>query len=198
MSHSKPDFSAMVGSRICHDLISPVGAIGNGVELIGMGGFSGPEIELISDSVDNASARIRFFRIAFGMAGAEQLVGSPEVRSILEDLSAGGRMTYVWEVSRDVERPYLRAAFLALMCLETALPLGGQISVSKAGDRWNLRAEGTKLAVNRELWADLTRPSRVVEITPGRVQFGLLPQVVADLGRELGVVCGDESVEISF
>ena len=57
----------LVGSRICHDLISPVGAIGNGLELLAMaGGRTMPggsaELELISDSVVQANARIRFFR----------------------------------------------------------------------------------------------------------------------------------------
>ena len=60
----RPDIAALVGSRICHDLISPIGAIGNGVELIGLTeNTSSPELALISESVDNANARIRFFRV---------------------------------------------------------------------------------------------------------------------------------------
>ena len=62
--------TALVASRICHDLISPIGAIGNGVELLTMesGGTLRPEFALISESVANANARIRLFRIAFGAA----------------------------------------------------------------------------------------------------------------------------------
>ncbi len=55
-----PDLAALIGSRICHDLISPIGAIGNGLELLSMAGAGGPEVALISDSVSNANARIRF------------------------------------------------------------------------------------------------------------------------------------------
>ena len=73
------DFAALIGSRICHALISPVGAINNGIELIQMTTPSlGPEMAMISERLTNASARIRFFRIAFGAAG-EQLVGRQEV-----------------------------------------------------------------------------------------------------------------------
>ena len=62
-------FATLIGSRICHDLISPIGAINNGIELIEMGSTaSTPEMTLISESVVNASARIRYFRIAFGAA----------------------------------------------------------------------------------------------------------------------------------
>ena len=69
MGQNKLNIAALIGSRICHDLISPIGAINNGLELLEMTGTSsGPEMELISESVGNASARIRFFRIAYGAA----------------------------------------------------------------------------------------------------------------------------------
>ena len=198
MTQNNMDFSALVGSRICHDLISPVGAIGNGVELIGMGGSTGPELELISDSVGNANARIRYFRVAFGLASPEQMVGVREIRAILSDLAIGGRVSYEWDVERDVPRQELRAVFLALMCLESALPYGGFLSISKVEGRWQMSAEGRKIAVEENLWADLTRVHRTVEITPGRVQFGLLPQIVADLERDLGVRNTPDQLTLSF
>ena len=65
MGTSNVNLAALIGSRICHDLISPIGAINNGLELLGMTGSSeGPELQLITDSVGSATARIRFFRIA--------------------------------------------------------------------------------------------------------------------------------------
>ena len=52
------DLNSLIGSRICHDLISPLGAIGNGLELLSMSGFDGaPEIALIAESVENANSR---------------------------------------------------------------------------------------------------------------------------------------------
>ena len=86
-----PDLAALLGSRICHDLISPLGAIGNGVELMLLeGGRHSPEMALISESVAHASARIRFFRVAFGTGSAEQRMGRPEVASILTDITRAG------------------------------------------------------------------------------------------------------------
>ena len=67
MTQDAIELNDLIGSRICHDLISPLGAIGNGVELLTMSGMTEvPEMTLISESVENANARIRFFRIAFG------------------------------------------------------------------------------------------------------------------------------------
>ncbi|MEP3017383.1 MAG: histidine phosphotransferase, partial [Tateyamaria sp.] len=60
MGQSNVNLGALIGSRICHDLISPIGAINNGLELLGMSNErEGPELDLISESVGNASARIR-------------------------------------------------------------------------------------------------------------------------------------------
>ena len=57
---SRPDITGLVGARICHDLISPIGAIGNGIELLGLTGVApGPEMQLISDSAAGAQARVR-------------------------------------------------------------------------------------------------------------------------------------------
>jgi histidine phosphotransferase ChpT len=80
MSLSPRDLTSLIGSRICHDLISPLGAIGNGVELLAMSGTApGPEMDLISQSVENANARIRFFRVAFGAARGGQPRGPRSV-----------------------------------------------------------------------------------------------------------------------
>ena len=72
------EIAALIASRICHDLISPIGAIGNGMELMALSSGqeqSSPELDLISQSVENANARIRFFRIAYGSASSTHLVG---------------------------------------------------------------------------------------------------------------------------
>ena len=64
------DLGALLCSRICHDIISPVGAINNGLELLEEGGADEDAMELIKASARNASARLQFARIAFGAAGS--------------------------------------------------------------------------------------------------------------------------------
>ncbi|MEQ9695987.1 histidine phosphotransferase family protein [Shimia sp. SDUM112013] len=184
MPQDSTDFSALVGSRICHDLISPVGAIGNGLELIGMSGAaSGPELELISDSVDSANARIRFFRIAFGYCGLGQVISCNEIINLLRDLEVGGRIGFDWKVTEDVPREMLRAVFLGLMCVENVLPYGGMITVTKDHDLWQVTGLGRKVQVDPDLWGDLTRVERRIEISAGNVQFGLFPQALEELGK---------------
>ncbi len=63
MSHTHSNLATLIGSRICHDLISPIGAIHNGLELLELsGGMSQtPEMQLIVESCANARARVTFF-----------------------------------------------------------------------------------------------------------------------------------------
>ncbi|MCL4674724.1 MAG: hypothetical protein KJZ59_01530, partial [Pararhodobacter sp.] len=77
--------AAMIGSRLCHDLVSPLGAIGNGVELLQMTQAPTPELDLVSEAVKTAQSRIRLFRLAFGVADDAQSV-RPE--TVIEALSA--------------------------------------------------------------------------------------------------------------
>ena len=90
------NIAALIGSRICLDNISPIEAIGNGVEFLTMSASVGssPELNLIADSVHNTNARIRFFRIAYGAASMDNVIGRQEVISVLPETAQGGRFTY--------------------------------------------------------------------------------------------------------
>ena len=180
------DLAALVGSRICHDLISPIGAIGNGVELLALtDGETGAEMELISESVRNANARIRFFRMAFGAAGEDQVVGRSEARSILNAVAQGGRFTYTWRIADDQPRRDVRCVFLMLQCFETAMPMGGDVQIDLSSGGWILRAQGQRMKIDPALWDSLTNPRHQFDHKAAQVQFALLPEVLAEAQRRL-------------
>ncbi len=180
------DLAALVGSRICHDLISPIGAIGNGVELLSLtDGDTGAEMELINESVQNASARIRYFRIAYGAASEDQMVGRAEVLSILSANARGGRFNYIWQIEGDQPRRMVRSALLMLQALESAMPLGGDIQIYQENGEWVMRAEGKRLVVDSGLWDSLLSPTIDSVYNAAQVQFALLPSVLAEAGRHL-------------
>ncbi|MEP2921304.1 histidine phosphotransferase family protein [Sulfitobacter sp.] len=181
------NFAALIGSRICHDLISPIGAINNGIELLEMSSTStSPEMALISESVQSASARIRFFRIAFGAAG-EQTVGRPEIMSILKDIYNGPRLSVAWGPLDGMMRGDLRLGFLALLCLETSMPFGGRIEVIQNGDRLVLTGHADKFNFDPELWAQFQGDAGPQNLRAAHVQFGLMPLIAKDEGREITV-----------
>lgn len=197
---SAPDINlaALIGSRICHDLISPIGAINNGLELLTMSGSAdGPEMELIGESVGNASARIRFFRIAFGAAG-DQMVGEAEVGSILRDLYQGSRLDVVWSPTDPQPRATVRLAFLALLCLETAMPYGGTITVDQHDGRWTLTGTADKLNLTPEVWSWLQPGGDRPTLQPSHVQFALLPTIATDEARQVSFGADETRVTLSF
>lgn len=180
----RQDLNALLGSRICHDLISPIGAIGNGVELLIMDGtHKGPEIALIAESVANANARIRFFRIAFGASATDQRIGRAEVQNILADLTRGGRLTVDWNGPADLPRREVKLVFLMFMCLETAMAYGGHVGIDQEGERWVLTGTAAKLRAVPDLWAMLTDPANALPVTASQVHFALAPEELARQDR---------------
>jgi histidine phosphotransferase ChpT len=195
----RDDLLALLGSRICHDLVSPLGAIGNGVELLAMSGLdAAPELALITESVGNANARIRFFRVAFGATGTETRLGAPEIRSILGDLARGGRIRVDWAIDADVPRAEAKLAFLLVLCLESARPFGGRIAVAKANDRWQLSGLADRVRADPALWGLLLGGAGGAEPTSGTVHFALVPDLARRLGRTVRTTLGETAVTISF
>ncbi len=191
--------AALVGSRICHDLISPIGAIGNGVELLSLAdGDSNDVVKLITQSIDSATARIRFFRIAFGGAFEDQNVSRSEVLSILSASAIGGRHTYFWRVEGDQPRLDVRAAFLMIQCMEGAMPFGGDITVAKSKGNWVMTATSDRLKIDRVQWIGITNRDARPYADASQVQFALLPVVLEEAGRSLSVEFTDTTITAEF
>ncbi len=198
MSATDVNLAELIGSRICHDLISPIGAITNGLELLEMvGGTQGPEMELIAGSVGSAGARIRFFRVAFGSAG-EQPLGRAEVAELLKDVEKAGRVRVNWNLTEAVPRNQVKLAFLALMCCESAMPFGGDVTILGDGRNWSVTGIGDKLNLDSDLWKNLPTGRFSNKVTPAHVQFALLPDAAVALGRRVAVDTTSTRIVIRF
>ena len=193
------DLAALLGSRICHDLISPIGAIGNGLELLMIDSVSpGPEMALIGESVGQANARIRFFRVAFGLASSGQRMGAAEVTGILSDMTRGGRLAIAWQTGADLSRVEVKIAFLLLLCLESAMAYGGKITVQIDTGRWQLHASAAKLRMDTPLWTWLTNPADAPDVSPASVHFPLAAQEIAYNHFDLTCQFGPDGITLSF
>src|SRR5580658_1211274 len=95
----------LLASKLCHDLVSPVSAINNGVELIeDIGGSVVDEaMKLIGDSAAQASRRLRLYRIAYGRAGSDENLPVRDVRQVAEQYVMGGKMTLHWPDGQPAE-----------------------------------------------------------------------------------------------
>ena len=200
MSQSSAKLAALVGSRLCHDLISPIGAIQNGLELIALSnpGNTSPEMELIQDSCDSATARIRFFRVAFGSAGSQQMMGQRDTVATLTGQGKGGKLRCDWLPAEDLPRPEVQLAFLAYLCCETALPHGGTVRFARDAAGWSITAQGPRLSANPALWDHLNGRTPLDEPAADRVHFALLPLLAEARGQKLMTTLRDEIISIKI
>lgn len=194
----KRNLTSLVASRICHDLINPIGAIGNGVELLTLSGQQSQEIDLIAGSVSQAGGRIRLFRLAFGAPGTGQNIAASEIRSILKDVSASGRTVFRWEGTEPAPRDEVQASLLAAICLETALVAGGVVEIIRDGSGWRAQGSGRLIKRDPAIWGLLDGTGDAGAVSAATVQFLLLPLALAGLGRTLTVEAGDTELSIRF
>lgn len=139
----------LLASKICHDLISPVGAVSNGVEILEeLGPDAGEDVTgLISFSATQASAKLKAMRMAYGLGGSDPSIKFEDVYKLFEEFIAGEkRLSQDWDpyATYSIE-PRDGLSKVLLCCLKLAsegLPRGGIVRVKDADDGIIIHAEG--------------------------------------------------------
>jgi histidine phosphotransferase ChpT len=128
---SAPDLAALLCSRVCHDIISPVGAINNGLELLDEGGADEDAMNLIRISARNASARLQFARIAFGAAGsAGMLIDTGDAEAVAIAFLKNEKPELVWNGQRALlPKNKVKLLLNLILIANGAIPRGGRITV---------------------------------------------------------------------
>lgn len=134
----EPIVLELLSSRICHDIVSPVGAINNGVELVNeMGMDAGMEaVDLIAKSAEQASRRLKVFRLCYGAAGSNDKADIREMRTAVFNYFDGSRAVIEWPENEPIMENDLPKGFqkcmlnLILLCGEMVTK-GGIIKVQK-------------------------------------------------------------------
>lgn len=171
-SLSEAALSALVASRLCHDLGNPVGAMANGVELLLMDGrMQSPEMALISDALRDTTARLEFFRLAYGAARGDQVVSKREILDLLQRLYAGGRLAVDWRFGGDLSRQGARCALLMLSCAEAGLPMGGEVTIGGTDGIMRLEASGPRILMDLDGFSLLQGHALPHDPRPRDVQF---------------------------
>jgi histidine phosphotransferase ChpT len=170
------DLASLLCSRLCHDLMSPVGALNNGVELLA--DEQDPEmrdrcLELLADSARTTANKLKFFRLAFGAAGGfGDKVDTSEARAALEGLfGSEGKVELGWMVadaklSKGATKLLLNLALIA----GDALVRGGRLDIgaeSAAATEIAIRAEGPRIALDPAIRDALTEGEEIEPRTAG-------------------------------
>ncbi len=184
------DLAALLCSRVCHDLISPVGAIANGLELI-----DDPEmdaetketaLDMVRSSARTAAAKLKFCRIAFGAAGsAGAVIDLGEAGDIAKAfVGEEKRVQLEWRAPRE-NRPKQQVKLVLNMVLMAlaGIPRGGLVTVTAEGGSFAARAAGDRAKV----------PEQIAQVLDGTVELTALdarlvqPYYARELARSAGL-----------
>ena len=133
------EFSAFLVSRVCHDLVSPLGAVVNGLEVLEDerdSAMRADALKIVTSSATQALARLQFLRIAFGAAGsagAELDLG--EVSRLAAGLLSGSKVVLQWETpSVNWPKDWAKLVMNAMIIAADCLPRGGTVRIETSTD----------------------------------------------------------------
>jgi len=194
---SGSDLAALLCSRVCHDVISPVGAINNGLELLDEGGADSDALDLIRTSALNASVRLKFARLAFGASGSVGAsIDTGEAEKAAVDYANAEKKTEVtWDGPRAII-PKNRVKLLLNLFLVAygSIPRGGSIKVTLENPdgeaKFTITAKGRMMRL----------PPKFMEINSGKVEeaidaHAIQPYYTVLLAEETSMVLTAEQTE---
>ncbi|SMF60494.1 histidine phosphotransferase family protein [Allosphingosinicella indica] len=198
------EFASLLCSRLCHDLLSPVGALNNGIELLA--DEHDPEmrarcLELLAESARASANKLKFFRLAFGAAGGfADEVDTREARVAIEGLFGGdGRIQLGWMVDEPtISKAALKVLLNLVLIAGDALVRGGRLDVgverTDKGVEIVVRAEGTRIVLDPELKRVLSGDIDENEVAPRAAAAWLVHSLVREGGGDVQVADEQEGL----
>ena len=189
------DLASLLCSRLCHDLLSPVGALNNGLEL--MADEQDPAMrercmELLNDSARASANKLKFFRLAFGAAGGfGETINTQEAHAALAGLfGAEKQLELGWIVAGDaLPKGAVKLLLNLALIAGDALVRGGRLDVGAEQDGTRLeiviRAEGPRILLDPTLRETLTKGSAGGTVEPRAAGAWLAHALASEAGGEI-------------
>ncbi len=199
------DLAALLCSRVCHDIISPVGAINNGLEVLeeeASGEMHDFAMELIRKSAVQASNKLQFARLAFGAAGsAGAEIDTGDAEKVAQGLMAGEKATLTWTGTRVLMAKNRVKLLLNLLLLANAcIPRGGDIVLVIEGaaeaPSFRFMATGKNARIPAETEAKLSGDMELEQIDAHVVQPVYAGMLARACKMSVGVSMDNDTVEI--
>ena len=183
---SGADLAALLCSRVCHDVISPVGAINNGLD---EGGADADALDLIRTSALNASVRLKLARLAFGASGSVGAsIDTGEAEKAAREFAAAEKKTEIaWSGPRAIiPKNQVKLLLNLFLVAYGSIPRGGDISVvldnPEFDPKFTITAKGRMMRL----------PPKFMEINSGQVEeaidaHAIQPYYTVMLAEEAGM-----------
>ncbi|MFQ5785551.1 MAG: histidine phosphotransferase family protein [Alphaproteobacteria bacterium] len=185
--------AALLCTRLCHDLVGPVGAINNGLELLAEPGAGSDDdvVRLIRQSAGETARRLQYFRAAYGLpAGSGKQRALDRARELAGSFFAEGKLALDWPeapgTAPAAEEDCAQLILNLLLCASETLPRGGRLAVrcEPAGDGFTLSvdASGPAIKIDAGLRSGLAGDREIAALGPREVQ----PHFTFHLAKTLG------------
>jgi len=187
--------ASLLASRLCHDLVGPLGAVSNGLELIAEDDAMAKEaLSLAQRSAKRAANRLQFFRYAFGAAGGEPNFGPAEAKALAFNLLQSSETVIDWPELAAVELPTGagRLVLNLLLLASECLPRGGSIRIGLAANRITADATGSQARLSAETKSAIAGAIPPAALTARTIVGYFVAQLSASLGGRLEIT--DEGV----
>jgi histidine phosphotransferase ChpT len=189
----------LICSRLCHELVNPIGAVGNGVELLTEigGGMDKEALGLISQSAKTAGQRLQFYRIAYGQAsGLASEISLAQAGELVGDILASHRLRLDWpssgpEGERRLGKSTLKLLLNLTLLAAEALPRGGRVGLAilpgEAGEA-SILAEGDPAGLSEAARSAFEGTTELDNLTPRTAHAYFTGRLAAELGLAVTLV----------
>jgi histidine phosphotransferase ChpT len=201
----------MLASRLCHDLVNPIGAVANGVELMSefCDTMQKDALDLVASAADSAMKRVAFFRVAYGFAGHDEGQSILEVRGLAAGFLAGGKVALAWPPGPDdaalgLPRSGLKL-LLALVALGAeTLPRGGSLAVtveSPTGAKVVATGTGARIEASSEAILAAFKAGRtpaLEALEAKSVGAAYAARLAREIGADLAAEAAQDRITLEF
>ena len=191
--------AALLCARICHDLVSPVGALGTALEILdddANADMHDDALTLVKSSSRKASAKLKYLRLALGAAGsAPGIIATEEIRQLASDMYDDAKPELVFDFESDgVEKARARLLLNLLMLGVQSVPRGGTVTLSTTAHRLSIIASGPRARLDENIERALMGRAPEDGFDGRTIQPFYAGMIARELGGTIAATITDETV----
>ncbi len=199
--------SALLCARICHDLISPVGALGTAIEILDDPSnvdMHDDAMALVRTSSRQAAAKLKFLRLALGAGGsAPGVIPTAEIKTLTNDMFRDSKPDLVWNIDTDgVDKDRTRILMNLVMLAVQAAPRGGTVTITRvgrgdttdAGADFTLVSEGPRVRLAEDVDRAMSGKAPEEGFDGRSIQPLYTSLLARDAGGKIGATATEEAI----
>lgn len=197
--------SELLISKICHDLVSPVGAVNNGIEFMqdmGADGFS-DGIGLIEHSANQASVRLQLFRMAYGAGGSDAKVTGKLIYETFQSYIANEKTEMDWDLmnampDEDLPAGFLKTLLNMMVFVHESLPKGGTVAITMENNAMVVTGTGDMIKPKDDSIEAFNGTIDVADLSPKSIHGFITKEFAVLFDLDVSINVSETSLSLSL